>query len=346
MGLKSLTGSTSILFYVLMLSIAGCFPSSCRREEPRALFPSDSLSRQIAEATPVDTLRLLWSTHGSEELPLMYPRTVQFGPNGEIIVSDVELNRILVFEQQGTLITTIRNDRFSFPYLVGQRGDTLLVHNPEQTRIDFVVGEAIVHSIDTPGGSDNHALQYATVSDNGFYLKTASEKGSYLLSLDTRGQVTRSDTLNGPHWRYAGLLKTWGDSLLSLSGYRPVVDVLTPGGQLDTMALVGFDSPMLARSRAFMLGEVDEPPLLSASAAAEGPFLFVLNLRPGWLRIDVYDQNGRLKRVLSEANPTPNRNFYPVDLDVFREPDDSYLFALVTVSPNPRLLLYRSPVLR
>jgi hypothetical protein len=97
---------------------------------------------------------------------------------------------------------------------------------------------------------------------------------------------------------------------------------------------------MLERRYAFGQGDVTEAPLLTPAAAPVGDSLFVLNLRPGWVQIDVYDRRGRLQRRLVERHEGGSPNFYPLDLDVRRTPD-GYVFAVAIRSPEPRLDLFR-----
>lgn len=330
----------AVLIFVLLLS--GCFPSSCRREEPRELFPSDSLSRQIAAGVPTDTLLLIRSVQGTPENEMVYPRTVLFGKGDTIYVGDVQSGDIFLFDVEGAPLRSWHDDRLVHPYLAGFRGDTLLVFSPDSSRVYYLHAGKIARQIVLPRPGDRTALQYVTGADEGIYLKVVSpDSGASIFRISHTGRQGARTNLTGPYWRYAGLLRAWGDTLLSLSGYRPVVDLLTPEGRTDTLALVGFDSPMLARSRAFMLGDVREPPLLSSSAAPAGSFLFVLNLRPGRLRIDVYDRSGRLQHVLTDASAAGGREFFPIALDVRPNGDDGYLIAVTTHKPTPKLLLYR-----
>lgn len=329
--------------FSLLLLLTGCLPSSCQRTQPTDLFPADSVSREIAGRTAVDTLQHIEQTNGPDDHPLAYPRTVRFGSDRQIYVSDVERNSVLIFDRQGQFTQEIRREEFSYPYLAGLRGDTLLVFNPEAGRMDFVLGREVVRRVELPEADQGRdVLHYAAATDRALYYKRV-EAGAegVLLRVDNGGSTVDRHRLTGPYWRHAGLLRPWGDSLLSLSGYRPVVDVLSPGGALDTMALTGFDSPMLARSRAFATGDADQPPLLTASAAPSGGYLFTLNMRPGWLRIDVYDRSGRLQHVLTEDNPAADTDFYPVDLDVQQAPDGAYEIAVVSLKPTPLLALYR-----
>ncbi|HET6568984.1 MAG TPA: hypothetical protein VFG50_13550 [Rhodothermales bacterium] len=296
----------------------------------------------MAERTPVDSLKLVWRVKGPD-VSLEHPRTVLFGPDGRLYVSDTKRAQIALFSEDGRRLGEIALPEFKHPYLAGFRGDTLLVFNPDAGRIDFVQGGAVRRSVSVPVDvKGDNALTYAAASDSALYVKALSEDtSSYIVRLDEAGNVTRKETLDGPYWRYAGLLRMWGDSLLSFSGYRPVVDVLTPRTQLDSLVLMGFDSPMLARTRLFMLDEIDQAPLLSSSAAPAGGLLFVLNMRPGWLRIDVYDHAGQLQRVLLQRHPDYDRTYFPVDLAVRPAANGAYDIAVATAATRPSLSLFR-----
>ncbi len=339
--------TTPIFLAALLVVFAGCLPSSCGRGGAEALFPADSLSRQLAAEVPVDTLRRVWRTGGSEAHPLQFPRTVLFGEEGEVYVSDAERNSVFVFAEEGELVREVALPSFEVPYLAGRRGDTLLVLSPFERRIDFVLGAARVGGMRLPVELPEAPLVWATASDASVYVKVLSEGAEgFVARVDRRGAVTAQQALPGPVVRRAGPLRLWGDSLLSLSGYRPVVDVLPAGADfdtapLDTMALQGFDSPMLARSRAFAVGEITRPPLLLESAAPAAGRLFVLNLRPGWLRIDVFDHSGRLTARLTQPDPAYGQDFYPRDLAVRQNADGSYALAVVFTEPAPLVVRYR-----
>ncbi len=81
--------------------------------------------------------------------------------------------------------------------------------------------------------------------------------------------------------------------------------------------------------------------MLSPAAAAEGDALFVLNLRSGWLRIDVFDRAGRLTHRLVQDEPAYSKDFFPIDLDVRADTTGAYELAVVFIKPEPRLALYR-----
>ena len=326
--------------------LAGCLPSSNQRKLKRALFPSDSLSRQIAEATSVDTLQLVRRVDAPPEAILEYPTSLDLLDDGRIVVAETRRGALVTFSARGGYEGALQYDGFSYPFMAGVRGDTVAVLNRGAHRVDYVVGDDVVAAVDVPDVRNGSAL----LTDDGLYYKTAVEgEGTTLYRFDDAGTERARWTLQGPYWRHLGFLRTWGDSLLALSGYRPVVDVLapdTPGGTvLDTLALVGFDSPQLERSRLWAAGDVDEPPLLTPAAAALGEQLFVLNARPGWLRIDVYargEDELRLQRILLQPNPTMDNQLLYVDLAARRVPGGVEFVALTT-KPRPGFAFYFWP---
>lgn len=325
---------------------AGCLPHSCQREPSQALYPSDSLSRRVAHETPADTLERLWQTAGHEASPLRHPRTVRFLRDGRLAVSDVERNRIVVIDSGGSASHTIADSAFAVPYLIGTRGDTLVVFNADTNRIDFVTRSGRVArasiSYDRPAPE---ALVYMAATATAIYVKSVGRNvDSFIGRLNALGGVAARARLRGPYWGHAGFLRVWGDSLVSLSGFRPVVDLLpvrfSDGARPDSLALVGFDSPMLERSYAFAQGDVTKAPLLTPTAAPVDNTLFVLNLRPGWIQIDAYTREGHLQQRLIEPHDEGNPQFYPLDMDV-RRTTEGYLFAVTIRSPEPQVELYR-----
>lgn len=334
------------LVLLCLLFTTGCLPHGCQREPDRALYPSDSLSRRVAQETPADTLVQVWTSTGLEGQRLEHPRTVRFIGDGRLAVSDVERNSLFLFGSDGTVRREISDQRLAVPYIIGVRDDTLVVFNADADRIDFVTEEGRV-----PGRSISYdrpapqALVYMAATDTSLYAKTVGrEVESYLARLDNKGRPVARATLSGPFWRHAGFLRVWGTDLLSLSGFRPVADVLprsfSDGARPDSLALVGFDSPMLERSYAFGQGDVTKAPLLTPTAAGVDGTLFVLNLRPGWIQVDAYNREGRLQRRLIERHEEGNPDFYPLDMDV-RRTSDGYLIAVTIRSPEPRVELYR-----
>lgn len=334
------------LVFLAVLVLTGCLPHSCQREPSQALYPSDSLSRRVARDTPADTLERVWTTAGTEEAPLEHPRTVRFLDDSRLAVSDVKRNSLFLFGPDGALRRELDDPSFAVPYLIGTRGDTLVVFNADTDRIDFVTvdgsGSRRSISYDRPGSK---TLVYMVATQSALYAKTVGRDiDPFVARLDSEGRPTARIHLTGPYWRNAGFLRLWGDSLVSLSGFRPVVDLLPrsfeDGATADSLALLGFNSPMLERSYAFGQGEVTKAPLLTPTAAAAGNTLFVLNLRPGWIQIDAYNRQGRLQRRLIEPHESGNPNFYPLDLDV-RRTERGYLFAVTIRSPEPQLELYQ-----
>ncbi len=325
--------------FFLALILAGCLPSSCNRTESRALLPSDSVSRAFASTLPVDTLEIRDVIEQSDELQMGYPRTVAFAPDGRLWMSDAELHLVTAFEESGEVIEQIDAAEFEFPYIAGFRGDTLMVFSPQTRTVESFLGSVRVGSLSMPDVlPERGAFQYAAASEGRLYYKAiADEFEGYVFRLRPGGQIEERWQLDGPYWRYAGFLRIWGDSLLSLSGFRPVVHVQIGEAAIDTMALSGFDSPMLARSRRFVIGDLAEPPLLSTSAAPSGNYLFVLNMRPGWLRVDVYDHGGLLKRILTQPAPEFNQDYYPTDIAVRRREDGAFDLAVTVIEPEPRI---------
>ena len=337
----------SILFGLLgLLLFTGCLPYSCRREANEALFPSDSLSRTVAAQTPVDTLESEVALTGSENHPLAYPRTVRFLEDGGVVASDAKRNSLFYFGRDGSFRREQTDSVFAVPYLIGSRCDTLVVFSAETDRVNFVTGDGPqperAVAINRPAPE---TLVYMLAAHNNLYAKIVGQNtGASLLRLDETGQPAAKIELGGTYWRHAGFLRTWGDSLLSLSGFRPVVRRLpadfSSATPPDSLSLVGFDSPMLERSYAYAQDDVEKPPLLSASAAPVGDTLFVLNLRPGWVQIDAYDRGGRLLRRLVERHEAGKRDFYPVDLDA-RRTQAGYRFAVAVRSPEPKIKRFR-----
>ena len=328
------------------LLLSGCLPRSCQQRGTEALFPADSTSRQMAKQVPVDTLQALSATTGTQAHPLAYPRTVQFRPDSGLVVSDVERNSLFHFGPDATFQHEDTDPAYAVPYLIGARGDTLLVFNAEADRVDTVVDTSRLGDQSQPVQRPAaETLVYLRATETALYAKMLGEEvAPFVARLGADGTPTARASLRGPYWRHSGPLRVWGDTLVSLSGFRPVVNLLPLGfedeARADSMALKGFNSPMLERSYAYAQGDASKPPLLAASATAVGNTLYVLNLRPGWVRIDAYDRQGRLQRRLIEDSRTGSRNFYPVDLAA-RRTEEGIVFAVAVRSPEARLELYR-----
>ncbi len=325
---------------VFVLIWSGCLPHSCQRTESRILFPSDSLSRALAESIEADTLEQLWSL---EDQSLAYPRSIQWEEGGEsLLVADSKSGEIVRVSADGELLDRFNIPETPHPYLAGSRGDTLFVLDPDGHQIHLVKDDAVARSfaVDAQDVLDR-AFVYATAVSDGVVIKAVrKDLGASLVFLDDAGSVRDVRALEGPYWRHAGFLRTWGDSVVSLCGYRPVLDVIQGPNRVDSLALKGFDSPMLGRSRMFVLGNVDEPPLLSSSAVPLGDYLFVLNMRPGWLRVDVFDRDGTLQQILTERHDV-DYGFYPVDLAVRKTTGGDYQIAIAVAGNTPRVGLYQ-----
>ncbi len=329
------------------LVVTGCLPSSCRRDGETALFPADSLSRRAARGVPVDTLSQAWQALGPGAAPLQFPRTVRFLPGGGVVASDAERGALYRFTPGGRHVQNLADEAFDVPYLAATRGDTLVVFQAGANRIDFVVGDRLVDgaSVDVRRPEEG-ALTYVAASDTALFVKMLGEAPSarYIDRLGPDGAPAARAPLRGPSWRQAGGLRVWGDTLVSLAGFRPVLRTLpvdfADEAAPDSTYLVGFDSPMLSRSRAYAEGDASKPPLLTASAAPHGDRLFVLNMRPGWLQIDVFGRDGRIERVLTAADSTQVSNYYPRDLAVRRDTTGAYQFAVAFTAPAPRIELH------
>ena len=339
-----------IFFAAALLLLTGCLPSSNQRKLDRALFPSDSLSRAIAEAAPVDTMQFVRHVTAPSEANLEYPTSLALGPDDGIVVAETRRGALVYFDSEGAHERTVEGRVFSYPFIAGVVGDTVAVLNRGAHRVDLVGSERVVESIDVPEARNGSAL----FTEHGLFYKTATEgDGGQLHRIGRDGSVEATYDLAGPYWRHLGFLRTWGDSLLVLSGYRPVVDVLdmseppAAGATLDTLALMGFDSPQFPRSRQFAAGDADEPPLLSPSAAAFGDRLFVLNARPGWVRIDVFRRDDGpdgprllLERGLVEPSPGLQKQYFAADLAA-RPIDGGVEFIVLTTDPQPGLTFLR-----
>lgn len=263
-----------------------------------------------------------------------------------MVVSDVERGSLFRFAADGALRHEVRDDAFAVPYLAGTHGDTLIVFDAEANRFDWVVDAQRLPNRAVPFERPApETLVYPLATAQGLYVKVMGEDvAPAVLRLRNDGQVASRVVLPGPYWRRSGVLRAWEDRLVSVSGFRPVVHTMPrgfrDGAAPDSLRLIGFDSPMLARSRAYAAGDAQKPPLLAASAAAVGSTLFVLNLRPGWVQIDAYDREGQLQRRLVERHGVGDRNFYPTDLAA-RRVADGYHFAVTVRSPEPSVETFR-----
>lgn len=330
------------VFVGITLLLSGCLPSSCRRIESRAISPADSLSRRLAATVIPDTLTLQASITGTSEADLEYVRSLAYDAS-HLYAADAGAAALYVIDPDLNIVRVVRSDLFSYPYVAGAAGDSVVVFSPGRGRIQVVRGDEVTDIAEFPRDMPERGLlQYAHLSGSDIFLKLLGDDFvGYIGALRPDGSLRRVAYLPGPAWRRAGFLRSWGDTLVSLNGYRTFVDLVLPGGQLDTLRLTGFDSPMLSRLRLFELGQIDAPPLLSSAAATFGDRLFVLNMRPGWLQVDVFDRQGKLSAILTQTDPEFNRDYYPTDLAVTSVPDkDIVRIAVSVVRPTARIDVY------
>ncbi|HEX8299587.1 MAG TPA: hypothetical protein VF594_10555 [Rubricoccaceae bacterium] len=338
---------------LLLIGLAGCLPSSGRQSDT-SIAPTDSASVALAETVPVDTLALGWEAAPRADDPMALPTTIAWtgeGADARIVVVDTKEGSIRLFTSSGRQARHISTGGGpeSYPYLAGVRGDTAVVLERGLGRLAFVPldSSGAVRHLPVP---DSAAA--VLVTDTDVFVRTgggAEGNTPWLFRLDPRGRVASRHALRGAAWRATGLLKAWGPRVLALSGYRPVIDVWAPGSgpRLDTLALHGFSSPEFARSAQFMRGEVEQPPLLTSSAAALGDRLLVVNMRADHVRIDVYDPSGTLQRVLVSPRPWGRLPYIPIDLAVRRVEATVELAVLmqrpsgILQSADSRLVLYR-----
>ena len=323
---------------------AGCLPNSGRKV-PRGLFAADSLSSALGRAAPVDRLAEAWTARLPPEAEIGFLSGVSLSPTpeGRTVLVDTKSGRLHGFDGAGRYAGLLA-EGFDFPYTAGRRGDTLALlerGGPALALVDVQRGQTLRRT-DLPDG-DNAA---AWLGPDAIYLKTtAEEEDSQVRRLTLDGRVTDTYRLEGPWWRHLGYLRPWGDTLVSLSGYRPVVDLLPPatpdGTVLDSLTLMGFDSPQLERSRQFAVGAVDEPPLLTSAAAALGARLYVLNLRTEGVRIDVFGQDGEIERALEAPGAGMNPDRFVIDLDVREGANGTIELAVLQQRPEVTLTLYR-----
>ncbi|MCH7975765.1 MAG: hypothetical protein IIC18_04325 [Bacteroidetes bacterium] len=328
---------TLFLSFFLPFSLfqTACLPSS-QRQNTHELTPGDSLSREIAAAAPVDSLQLVSVIYGTEESPMELPTSLVWLPDslgGKMYVVDTRRGSLHVIGRDAGYEEEWQPEGLEYPYVAGVRGDTLVLLNRGHNRLDFIWEAEIIRSVLLR----EEEISSALVTDSAIFVKRSDENAIRLLRVSESGETQASYELPGPYWRHIGFLRAWGDSLLSLSGFRPVVDVLSmdaPDGTIsNSMALVGFDSPQLVRSNQYMLGEVDQPPLLVSSVAPFGDNLYVLNIRADGIRIDVYGREGRIERALVYLDVEALPNAFPVDIAV-RQDGAGLLFALVMQNPG------------
>lgn len=298
--------------------------------------PVDSLSRALAAQMPVDTL-LIHGVIESVDGLMVHPRTVGFSDDGTIWVTDSRVHRVLSFDSSGVL-ASVDTLEGATPYLAGVSSDSVFIYSPVDHSVWVRAPRGSWETISLEGELPvERALTYVVKTPSGFTTKVLGDDfEGYLGNHSEDGALLHTTPISGPSWRYAGMLREHEGAIYSLVGYRPMIDRLRSAG-LDSLQLVGFDSPMLARSHQFVLGNADQPPLLSASAAFVDEYILMLNMRPGWLNLDVFDLEGRLQYILTQPNPSFAKEYYPSDLAVRAVGDGSYELAVTVTEPAPRI---------
>jgi len=332
------------MWMLVAVVFAGCFPSSCHRVEPRDIAPQDSLSRRLADSLTPDTIVSRRAYTGSGDQMLEWPRTVLLDALGHVYVGDTRRHSIFAFDRGGELLRETTWPEARFPYLAGWRGDTLVVLAPgeSQATVNYFAGSARVRTFSTPHVPVG-TLQYAAAADSFIFLKAVTQADTHLVwQLNHHGDIVAETHLQGTSWDHAGLLRASSNRLFSLTGFFPHIIVWEDGLAKDpvTLRLHGFDSPMLRRSWAFLQGSTRNAPLVTSSAVQAGDYWFVLNLRPGWLRIDVYDTGGSLEYILIEQNPGYRKQFYPMDIAVRTVSEGEYDMAVALVTEVPAVRRY------
>lgn len=307
----------SIPFLLAGLLLGGCLPGD-QRTMSREMFPIDSLSRAIGEVTPVDTLE---RTNRVELTGVEYPVHLT-SAEGRYYVADTRNATIYAYDSRDSLIDSFHDPRLEFPFVSGASGDTVAVlsrgqHVVHKIRFADNHEPAIVESIEIP--QERNAVAAWNGSET-FVKFTDEDTGSGILRL---GDGILFE-LEPPFWRHIGVMRFWGDTLLAASGYRPIVHVMPQdahsGFSPDSLYLMGFDSPQLPRSRLFAIGSIKEPPLLIPSIVGVGSRLFVMNSRPGWVHIDVFQRTSDglfIERSLLSPQPELGRQFFAADLAVY-----------------------------
>ena len=312
--------------------------------EPREISPQDSLSRQLAQSVTPDTIVSHLAYTGTDDRKLEWPRTVLLDDQGNVYAGDTKRHTVFVFELDGQLRHEFLWPEAMFPYLIGWRGDTLLVFTPGQpvSNVNYVLDSVRVRSFAIPP-VEAGTLQYATATDSLVFLKAVTKADTHALwQMDHFGNVEKETQLTGASWHHAGFLRAYDDGLYSLTGFFPQItlwpDSLT--GSSSTFSLRGFDSPMLRRTWAYTQGSERGAPLLTSSADRAGDYWFVLNLRPGWLQIDVYDAGGDLQTILIEQDPGYRKEFYPLDIAVRQLEPNTYDMVVGLIAGDPVVRRY------
>ncbi|MFV1979717.1 MAG: hypothetical protein ACC655_01050 [Rhodothermia bacterium] len=310
--------------------LTGCRPFG-NRSEPSELFPSDSVSRTIAAKIIPKTLELLKRV---EPDAAAFFGSIQLGPDSLIWVGDLSTSSIRRFTLAGEELPPIRSSEIGFPYLAGRSGTSSFVYNVGTETLLRLDGDSIVVRSSLPTRAGGLSLsRFVSILDGYSYVKDTGSLDHATIAVSLLGDVPVRTRLPGKPWRYHGILRAWGERMVGVSSFRPVFYFFDTSGGLDSMSLKGFDSPMLATSRAFELGQVSDPPLMISSFSTIGEQLFVLNVRPGTLRIDEYDAAGTLQQVFQREAPKPE-SFTPVDLLALPDVAGNLTFYVLSTSAD------------
>ena len=332
---------------VAAMGLAGCLPGSGRGAD-RALSAADSASVALAATVPVDTLALAWTARAPDDDAMPLPTSLGWLGDGRLAVVETQLGSVRLFGADGAYQRRIDLPPESFPYFAGASGDTIAVlSRGPGTLLWLTPAEGVVREADVREGV---VSAWAPSPTGPAWVRRGGGAGdarAELVQLAPDGRRLRTVALPVA-WRASGYVRAWGDSVLALSGYRPVIDLQAGRSETgranavrsadadlaDTLALRGFDSPQLARSAQFMRGDADEPPLLTSSAAPLGDALYVLNLRGDHVRVDVYGRDGVLRRVLVSPRPWQPLQHVAFDLAVRRHEGAVELAVLMQRGPG------------
>jgi len=176
----------------------------------------------MAASIPVDTMEVVDQLR-PESPPMSYPSSLGYAPDGTLWAGDLLNHTITGFSTTGRVNWSFQFDDLKYPYIAGFRSDTLVVFTPDDPRILQIEDAEIVRTINILGDpAVDSGNQYATTYDGGYFYKVVDKNfGGYIARLNNEGRETARWNLPGEYWRYAGALRMWSDSLLSLSGYLP-----------------------------------------------------------------------------------------------------------------------------
>ncbi len=343
----SIGEDTLAVFQESMRAVGLTYPRTLLFDEDGFLYVSDGGSGAI------------WRTSASaEQLGRNAQSASKIGPaitssTNSNISADISSNRASSSgqsarqsgtEQPGAALEKISEDvDLAAPYLAGFVDDTLIVFQAGPNRIVQMKDGITVASFQLDANDSKATLRYAGVDNDQIVIKALDEKsGGTMVWYSGNGVRLFERRLEGEYWRHSGLLKSDGDSLLSLRGYLPVIDIYVDGEKADSVGLFGFDSPMLARTRSFEYSSVKAPPLLASSTAACGDSWYLLNVRPGWVRIDRYTKAGRLTGAYTQPNPSFDRELLTTDLAVWCA-DGQPIIAVAVASPTPEIRWFTLP---